>query len=100
MKTQVIEGVTWEVVNGDKAPKTWERLKSSYTHHDGFSVREAYVKPSYKKVQIEKWWRDYSYNLGGVTFHICSHSSHVFTLGFSSLYGIHYVTPSHNYLLV
>ena len=100
-----INGVSFEVIDYEKAPKKYESLMSRAGYEARF-LNQIYYKWSDEKQRIYDFWQEFCYQINGnkstwgeSAFSICSHNCMIFTLSFVTNEGVFYITPSHNYLL-
>ena len=106
--TKKIGNEYFEVVDAKKAPKTYEKLVQCALRSEARFLNQIYDSYSSKKQAIYDYWEGFVYDNNGYksvwsesVYGICSHNRNVFTLSFViDDYGIFYITPSHNYLLV
>ena len=104
MNTITIDGQTFEVydLSTKKGQDLWER--SGF--YDGYDLYSVYGRCSQVKHMIFDMWKKFANNMKrfGCDFHVVSHNTSCFTLGWSAWYldtqVRFFITPSHNYMIM
>ena len=87
--------MTYETIK--KTTKKGETVKARCNYYEGRTLYDVYNKPSYRKQAIYDAWLKEAYYIGARNFHITSHNSQVFCLGFETDTHYYHITPMHNY---
>lgn len=103
MAYMTINNVKYEVVRSDT--RTGESIIAMCDRYEGYSLDWVYDKWSRAKQNVFDYWEDTFLKMNDAwNFHICSHNSHIFTLGwYAKINGkiaFVYITPTHNYIVI
>lgn len=104
MKTYMtFNNVEYEVVRADSAKG--QSIIAMCDRFDGYELYDVYTHWSLSKDNIFEHWKNIYKNMEDAHgFRICSHNSHIFTLGWyvniQFKTACIYITPTHNYIVI
>lgn len=87
--------MTYETIN--KETKKGATIAARSKQLDGYTLADIYCNASHKKHAIYSEWLKEAYYLGARNFHITSHNTCTFCLGFETENFYYHITPTHNY---